>query len=54
FTPGQEGAGAVQEVGEGVTHLKPGDKVAYLGSGTYASHFTGPADRMLLLPDDIR
>ena len=53
FTPGQEGAGAVQEVGEGVTHLKPGDKVAYLGSGTYTTHFTGPADRMILLPDEI-
>lgn len=53
FTPGQEGAGAVQEVGEGVTHLKPGDRVAYLASGTYASHFTGPADRMIPLPDSI-
>lgn len=53
FTPGQEGAGAVQEVGEGVTHLKPGDKVAYLASGTYASHFTGPAERMIPLPDSI-
>ena len=43
----------MQEVGEGVTHLKPGDKVAYLGSGTYTTHFTGPADRMILLPDEI-
>ncbi|RAN35295.1 quinone oxidoreductase family protein [Hyphomonas pacifica] len=53
FTPGQEGAGIVQEVGEGVTRLKPGDAVAYLGAGTYASHFTGPADRMLALPAEV-
>ncbi|MGH8201878.1 MAG: alcohol dehydrogenase catalytic domain-containing protein, partial [Steroidobacteraceae bacterium] len=29
FTPGLEGAGTVEAVGEGVTELKPGDRVAY-------------------------
>ena len=29
FTPGSEGAGTVVSVGEGVTDLKPGDRVAY-------------------------
>ena len=37
---GSEGAGIVETVGEGVTHLTPGDRVAYLGRGTYATHFT--------------
>ncbi len=31
FSPGNEGAGVVQTVGEGVTHLSPGDRVAYVG-----------------------
>ena len=53
FVQGSEGAGTVEAVGEGVTNVKPGDRVAYLGSGTYATHFTGPADRMVKLPDGI-
>ena len=53
FTPGQEGAGVVEAVGEGVTDIKVGDRVAYMGSGTYATHFTGPADRMLKLPEGV-
>lgn len=53
FTPGQEGAGTIEAVGEGVEKLKVGDRVAYLGQGTYATHYTGPASRMLKLPDGI-
>ena len=53
FVQGSEGAGAVEAVGEGVTNLKPGDRVAYLASGTYATHFTGPAGRMVKLPEGI-
>ncbi len=53
FTPGQEGAGVVESVGEGVENLKAGDRVAYLGQGTYATHFTGPASRMLKLPEGV-
>ena len=53
YTPGQEGAGTVEAVGEGVDNLKIGDRVAYLGSGTYATHFTGPAARMLKLPEGV-
>ena len=37
FIPGNEGAGEVVAVGEGVTRFKPGDRVAYAGSlGGYA------------------
>jgi NADPH2:quinone reductase len=43
FVPGSEGAGVIEEVGEGVVHLEPGDRVAYTGRGTYATHYTGPA-----------
>src|SRR4051812_47035085 len=37
--PGVEGAGLVAAVGAGVTHLQPGDRVAYAGApvGAYAS-----------------
>jgi len=50
---GTEGAGTVEAVGEGVTHIKPGDRVAYMGGGTYATHYTGGAGAMLKLPDDV-
>ncbi len=53
FTPGSEGAGCVQAVGDGVEHLNIGDRVAYLGAGCYASHYTGPAARMLKLPETV-
>ncbi len=34
--PGREGAGYIEEVGSDVKHFKKGDRVAYLGMGTYA------------------
>lgn len=53
YTPGQEGAGTVEAVGDGVENLKVGDRVAYLGQGTYATHYTGKAARMLKLPEGV-
>ncbi|MEM7768843.1 MAG: quinone oxidoreductase [Pseudomonadota bacterium] len=50
---GSEGAGIVEAVGDGVDTLQPGDRVAYLGRGTYATHFTGPASIMVKLPDGV-
>ena len=52
---GSEGAGVVEEVGSGVTDLKPGDRVAYGASplGAYAEARLIPADRLLKLPDGI-
>ena len=38
FVPGSEGAGIVEAVGEGVSHISVGDRVAYLGAGTYSTH----------------
>ncbi|KHJ60607.1 quinone oxidoreductase family protein, partial [Burkholderia glumae] len=52
---GQEGAGEVVEVGEGVTALKAGDRVAYTGvpPGSYAEERVLPADKLVRLPDAI-
>ena len=53
FVPGAEGAGVVEAVGEGVTNVSVGDRVAYLGGGAYASHYTGAAATMVKLPDGV-
>nr|WP_070961533.1 quinone oxidoreductase [Hyphomonas sp. Mor2] len=53
FVPGSEGAGVVEAVGEGVEAIAVGDRVAYLGAGTYATHYTGAAATMVKLPDGI-
>ena len=51
---GREAAGVVEEIGEGVTDLAPGDRVAYpMGPGSYAEEAVISADRLLLLPDGI-
>jgi NADPH2:quinone reductase len=52
---GSEGAGIVDAVGEGVTHLKVGDRVAYAQSplGAYAEQHVVPADKVIMLPDAI-
>jgi NADPH2:quinone reductase len=52
---GMEGAGTVEAVGSGVTHVKPGDRVAYAGGpvGAYAEVRNYPAERLLTLPDAI-
>ncbi|MFN0184400.1 MAG: SRPBCC family protein [Aquabacterium sp.] len=51
-TLGQEAAGSVLDVGEGVHGLMPGDRVAYLDPrpGAYATVRCVPADRVLRLP----
>jgi NADPH2:quinone reductase len=54
FVPGVEGAGVVEEVGEGVVHLRPGDRVAYAGPiGGYAEERLIDADRLVKVPDEI-
>lgn len=52
---GMEAAGTVTAVGEGVTHLKIGDRVAYAAQppGAYAEARTMPAGQVCRLPDGI-
>ncbi len=52
---GEEAAGVVTAVGEGVAHLKVGDRVAYAGGppGAYATARTMTADPVCLLPGAI-
>ena len=54
FTPGVEGAGIVDSVGESVANVKAGDRVAYAGPiGGYAEERLIDADRVVKLPKDI-
>lgn len=52
---GSDGAGVVEAVGAGVTHVKPGDRVGYYGGplGSYSEMRNMPADRLIVLPDSI-
>ncbi len=52
---GMEGAGVIEEVGPDVTHVKPGDRVAYAGrpTGAYAQVRVMPASNLVKLPDTI-
>ncbi|WP_394846436.1 quinone oxidoreductase [Pendulispora brunnea] len=54
FTPGNEGAGEVVEVGAGVTDFAPGDRVAYVETlGSYAEERIVPAHFLVHLPAAI-
>jgi NADPH2:quinone reductase len=55
FTPGQEAAGVVVEIGEGVSGFTAGDHVAWNGTrGTYAEYACAPAKDLLHVPDGMR
>ncbi|MDP2606838.1 MAG: quinone oxidoreductase [Deltaproteobacteria bacterium] len=54
FTLGMEGAGVVDAVGEGVTEVKRGDRVAYaMIPGSYAEYAIVPAAKLAPLPPNI-
>ncbi|PYE74917.1 NADPH:quinone reductase-like Zn-dependent oxidoreductase [Xylophilus ampelinus] len=52
---GMEAAGTVEAVGEGVTHLVPGDRAAYASAppGSYSEERVMPARNVCKLPDAI-
>jgi NADPH2:quinone reductase len=53
-TLGSEGAGIVDALGEGVTEVKQGDRVAYaMIPGSYAEYALVPAGKLVPVPDDI-
>ena len=54
FVPGNEAAGRVIAVGEGVSDLSEGDRVGYpMHVGAFAEERAIPANRVVKLPDDI-
>ena len=51
FTPGNELAGVVSQVGEGVSHVKVGDKViAFVAQGAFAEQAVAPAAAVMPMP----
>ena len=54
FVPGAEAAGIISAVGEGVKHLKVGQRaVAFTGLGAFASHLKAEAGAVMPLPDGM-
>jgi NADPH2:quinone reductase len=54
YTPGKEGAGIVVQIGEGVKHFKPGDRVVYIQSlGAYGEEHIVRANLALPLPEEL-
>ena len=51
---GREGAGTVVSVGDGAESVAVGDRVAWVGiPGSYATHVSVPADRIVPVPDEV-
>lgn len=55
FTPGIEGAGIVEALGEGVSEVKAGDRVAYatMSIGSYAEYHAVKAAQLAPLPKEL-
>ncbi len=54
FIPGQEAAGTVEALGDGVEGVAVGDRVAWTGTrGTYAEFALAPASDLLHVPEHI-
>jgi NADPH2:quinone reductase len=52
-TPGMEAAGVVEALGEGVTGLRPGQRVAAFTVKSYAEYCQAPASMVIPLPDGV-
>lgn len=55
FTPGKDGAGTVEAIGDAVTKFKIGDRVFLTGSltGTYAKYALCNEDQLEILPENV-
>jgi NADPH:quinone reductase len=52
FSPGGEVAGVIKEIGEGVTRLRPGDRVIAASTyGGFAEEMLADADKVIAMPD---
>jgi NADPH:quinone reductase-like Zn-dependent oxidoreductase len=53
FTPGLEYSGIIEAVGEGITHLRPGDRIMGVTRfGAYTTHLNIDSRYAIPLPDD--
>jgi NADPH:quinone reductase-like Zn-dependent oxidoreductase len=52
-TPGLDLAGVVAAVGNGVTHVRPGDEVFGASTGTLAGYVTAAEDALVLKPPNL-
>src|SRR5205814_2908231 len=51
---GSEAAGAVETVGDGVTEVSAGDRVAYaMARGSYAEYAVVPSSQLVKIPDNV-
>ena len=51
---GLEGAGTIEKLGEGVTGMRVGERVAWASvPGSYASHVVAPVDKLVPVPDGV-
>lgn len=51
---GQEGAGVVEAVGDGVTEMRAGDRVAWSSvPGSYATHVVAQVEQLVPVPDGV-
>ena len=55
FTPGMEGGGVVEAIGQGVAEIQPGDRVGWAAEeeGSYATHCLIRADQLVPLPAPV-
>ena len=54
FVPGMEAAGIVEGLGDGVSGIKQGDRVAYAGTiGSYAEYVSVDSEKLVRLPDSL-
>lgn len=54
WTPGREAAGIVTAIGQGVTEVAPGDRVAYaMHTGTYAQQHCVPSWLLVPIPNEM-
>jgi NADPH:quinone reductase and related Zn-dependent oxidoreductases len=54
FVGGNEAAGVVTAVGEGVSDIRVGDRVCYQGTpGAYAEERIAPAEKLIPIPDGV-